>query len=100
MPRQLVTANRLIDGEVVYLTRSGGWSQSLQDAASDDDEARQARLLARGEAAERSLDVVGPYLMPVELRAGEIHPLSQRERIRALGPTVHYDGGGQASAGP
>jgi hypothetical protein len=98
MPRQLVTANRLIDGEVVYLTREGGWSESLQDAASDDDEARQAQLLARGEAAERSLDVVGPYLMPIELRAGEVLPLTQRERIRALGPTIRQDLGKQAAA--
>ena len=68
MAHQLVTANRLVDGEVVYLTHGGAWSERLQDAAIDDDQTRQAQLLALGEAAERMLDVVAAYLMPVELR--------------------------------
>jgi hypothetical protein len=99
MPRQLITANRLIDGEVVYLTPDGGWSERIQDAASDDDADIQARLLARGEAAERALEVVGAYLMPVALEAGRLIPLSQREWIRALGPTVRQDLGKQAAVG-
>lgn len=99
MAHQLVTANRLVDGEVVYLTHSGAWSERLQDAAIDDDQTRQAQLLALGEAAERMLDVVGAYLMPAELRDGKVSPVTQRERIRALGPTIRVDLGKQAAAG-
>ena len=98
MPRQLVTANRLIDGEVVYLTSDSGWSENLQDAVSDEDADNQARLLEQGEEAERNLEIVGAYLMPVAIEAGRIVPQSQREWIRALGPTVRQDIGKQAAA--
>ena len=30
---QILTANRLRDGEVVFLTRSGDWSETIDDAA-------------------------------------------------------------------
>ena len=48
--------------------------------------------------AERTLDVVSAYLMPVAIEAGRIVPQSQREWIRAFGPTVRQDIGKQAAA--
>ena len=98
MTQQLVTANRLQDGEVVYLAADSHWGESITDAATSDDEAGQARLLAEGEAGERNQLVVGPYLMPVDVVDGEILPTSQRERIRAAGPTVRTDLGKQAQS--
>jgi hypothetical protein len=35
--------------------------------------------------------VVGPYLVPVEPDEAQAKPLSQREHIRAKGPTVGTD---------
>lgn len=94
---QAVTANRLTDGVVVYLTADGGWSEWVRDAAAaEDKEARQA-LLARAEKdAEASL-VVGPYLFDVVSdEDGRPRPASNREIIRSLGPTNHTSVGKQA----
>ena len=99
MTHQLLTANRLQDGEVVYLTVDGQWSERLQDAVIRHDEEGQAALLATGMAAEESCEIVGPYLMPVMSESGAFVPLSQRERIRALGPSIRRDLGKQASQG-
>ncbi|MBI4182988.1 MAG: DUF2849 domain-containing protein [Proteobacteria bacterium] len=96
MPRTIVTANRLRDGEVVYLAPGGRWAERLVEAEAAESEPDLARLLATAEQAVRALLVVGPYEMPVERAEGELRPLSQRERIRALGPTVRADLGKQA----
>ncbi len=98
MGYQLVTANRLHDGEVVYLTAEGGWSEDLQDARLEGEGEAQAALLAAGEAAEVNLKVVGPYLMPAERDDRAIRPTSQREKIRAAGPSTRLDLGKQAVA--
>ena len=99
MTLQLLTANRLQDGEVVYLTETGAWSERIQDAATRLDDKDQESLLATGEAAEKSCLVVGPYLMAVAAEGDRLLPLSQRERIRALGPSTRHDLGKQAAQG-
>ena len=99
MTDQLLTANRLQDGEVVYLTADGYWSERLQDAVIRQDDEGQAALLATGLAAEESCQVVGAYLMAVASENGAFVPLSQRERIRALGPSIRRDLGKQADHG-
>ena len=92
---QVLTANRLVTGEVVYWAR-GIWVGSLTGA----------EVLADGHAAEAALDqakasvadrtVVNPYLFPVRSDDGRIHPLEEREIIRAAGPTVRVDLGKQS----
>lgn len=94
--QKIVTANRLRDGEVVYLAGDGSWSQWLDDSRTAGDAAEEDDLLARSEEAVRDRLVVGPYLMPVAKEDGTLHPLSQRERIRAKGPSVRRDLGKQA----
>ena len=48
MEHQLVTANRLHDGEVVYLSVDGGWSEDLQDARLESDaDAEQLATLTK-----------------------------------------------------
>ena len=97
MQHKIMTANRLTDGEVVYLTAGGIWSEQLSDSRASADEAEEAVLLRCAEAGVDSQLVVGPYLMPVALDGGGIEPLSQRERIRARGPSVRLDLGKQSS---
>ena len=97
MQHRVMTANRLLDGEVVYLTPAGAWSEQLAESRTAASEAETDILLGHAEAAVDGRLVVGPYLMPVALEAGRIKPLSQRERIRARGPSIRPDLGKQAS---
>ncbi len=97
MQHKIMTANRLGDGEVVYLAAGGTWSAWLSDSRTAATEAEEGELLTGSETAVEQRLVVGAYLMPVALEAGEIRPLSQRERIRAKGPSVRLDLGKQAS---
>lgn len=92
---QVLTANRLRDGEVVYW-RGGDWADSLNDADIFEDEAEAKRAL---EAAARFVAgrvVVNPYLFAVTRDETGVHPLEERERIRAAGPTIRRDLGKQA----
>ena len=97
MTLKVLTANRLRDGDVVYLTAGGTWSQWLEDAALAETPEAEARLLALGEAALVQRLVVDPYLMAVTRVDGGFGPISQREIIRARGPSVRLDLGKQAS---
>ena len=85
---QVVTANRLRDGAVVYLATTGAWSTRIAESNVAYDAAAAAKLLAIGEQAALDRVVVGPVLIEVALRDGRIQPLSVRERIRAFGPSV------------
>ena len=98
MSAQIVTANRLHDGVVVYLDEGGSWSEDIADARVADDPDFAAELLSTGEAAERDLIVVGAYLMKVS-KDGRSAPLGCREQIRSLGPSVRPDLGKQAVGG-
>ena len=98
MTLQIVTANRLVDGIVVYLGADGGWSENLNASliARDDDAAKSA--LAAGEQATRDRQVVAPYLIDVRETAGGILPVRYRELLRAIGPSSHPEFGRPQSA--
>lgn len=89
---QMLTANRLADGDVVYW-RAGGWVTALDRGdifgAKADSE---AALAAAQEFVTRNI-VVNPYLFEVR---EDRRPLKERELIRAAGPTVRADLGKQA----
>ena len=93
----ILTANRLRDGEVVYRTPAGAWSESIADALVANGKDDSAALEALGQADEKALIVVSVYLMPVMLEGGVPHPISQREIIRAKGPSIRTDLGKQAA---
>jgi hypothetical protein len=93
---QALTANRLVDGEVVFLTRSGGWSLSVDEAAVAQEPDAVKTLEVRGREAEAANIVTGSYLFEVERRDGRVRATHIRERIRTLGPTVRPDLGKQA----
>lgn len=88
MDGKVVTANRLTDGAVVYLTPGGSWSGFLSEARVLAGASEQTRLLKIAEQDVSHQIVVGPYLMDVERDDTGPWPLSQRERIRASGPTI------------
>ena len=88
MTGRAITANRLIDGSVVYLTRDGGWSEKIGDSLVSDAADEAERMKATAQRAERSQQVVGAYLIDVAVEGGTVHPVRLREAIRAAGPTV------------
>jgi hypothetical protein len=96
-PSTVVTANRLLDGFVVYLTAGGGWSERLADAAVAASKEAAAALLAVAEAQARAGRVIGPYTFDVAAADGHPQPLGRRETIRTLGPSVRTDLGYQAA---
>jgi hypothetical protein len=83
----IVTANRTIDGAVIYRTAANGWSTSLSDAAIVRT-AEQARALLTESVAD-DIGAVGAYIAPVEIKeSGKIKPGNLREHIRAQGVTI------------
>ena len=93
---QLVTANRLRDGIAVFLTRSGTWSETIDEAALALEPQAAAALEARAKQAEEANLVTGSYLIDAERRGGYVRASHIRERMRTLGPTVRLDLGKQA----
>lgn len=93
---QALTANRLIDGVVVYLTADGGWSESLQDAEVAEGKEAAEALLARATPFVERNEIIEPYLFEVEKQDEAIRAVSVRETIRQAGPTVRLDLGKQA----
>jgi len=92
----VITANRLADGVVVFQTAEAGWSEDFNRAAVQPDAAATRAATARAlEDAARNL-VVDVYAFAVEQRAGHVAPKALREAIRATGPTVRRDLGKQA----
>jgi hypothetical protein len=95
--RQTLTANRLADGVVVFWSK-GAWLEDFPDAELF--EAPEAAEAALEEARAAAADLVDPYLIEVRLDSGRPVPASYRERVRALGPTIHPEMGKQARGGP
>ncbi len=88
MKPQILTANRLRDGIVVFFTRDGGWSERIDDSRMSEDEASRAEMVAAGELAAAAGTVVGPYLIDAAVSGEHIRADRLRERIRAAGPTA------------
>lgn len=84
----VVTANRLIDGIVVYLAPDGSWTEEIGRArlAETEDETKVLEAEAARDVAARK--VVAVYPMEVGLHDGVVDPLSVRERIRAAHRTT------------
>lgn len=85
---QIVTANHLASGDVVYLTASNLWTREIGEAAIARDADSAAPLLAFAEAEAKQNIVVAPYLIPVDTSVAPPLPIQFRERIRAQGPTT------------
>lgn len=85
---QIVTANRLRDGLVVYLSADGGWSDRIGDAVEAADEVAARELMETANRSEIECRIVGPYLVKVENAADGPAPVEHREAVRVSGPTV------------
>jgi len=85
----IVTANELLSGAVVYLGRDGALHAGLAAARlfGPDKTAERDALIAKARASGR---IVGIETEKVAVEAGGVLPQRLRERIRANGPTAPY----------
>lgn len=93
---QMLTANRLADGDVLYW-KSGGWVLALSEGDVFADPKDADAALAAAQSSVTGNVVVAPYLFDVKTDARGIHPVKEREIIRAAGPTIRTDTGKQAA---
>jgi hypothetical protein len=87
---QVVTANALVEGDVVYLTADDRWSRHHHEAELIEDEAHaQMRLL---HATAQRQAVVGAYLAEARMGARGPEPVHFRETFRTRGPSNYAHG--------
>jgi hypothetical protein len=96
MMPQVLTANRLSIGQVVYWNGAKGWVSYLRDAEILADERAESVLKKAGARSVQEREVVNPYLFEVKVDGDSIVPVKTREAIRAAGPSVRRDLGKQA----
>jgi hypothetical protein len=92
---QMLTANRLRDGDVIY-RKGDGWVLFLDQGEVYRDQASADAALAAANSELVRNEFVAPYLFEVREVGGKIVPVKERELIRAAGPTVHRHTGKQA----
>jgi len=92
----MITANRLSDGVVVFRDARGAWIEDFNRAALLLDEGALATALELARQSAANNEVVEPYAIDLESRAGHFAPKALREAIRASGPTIRLDLGKQA----
>lgn len=90
---KVLTANRLIEGDVVYYGTNGNWVLTHKDAHFITDEVEANDLLTKAQAQPDYL--VGPYLADAALENGKPIPTHFREAFRIRGPS-NYNHGKQA----
>ncbi len=82
---QVITANLLREGHVVWLTPDATWSRDLAAAhCFDDAEVAEAALAA---AVAETGTVVGAYLAPMRPTPDGPEPIHFREAFRCAGPS-------------
>lgn len=86
---KVVTANALLEGDVIYQTATG-WTRTLAEAEVLTDEAdADLRMI---DASSQQAEVVGVYLADVALDDGPPRPTHFREDFRAKGPSNYVHG--------
>lgn len=88
---QMIIANRLNDGVVVFLAAGDGWVTEIDLGRVIADEAEGQRLFATAKQHEAECIVIDPTLIDVKVENGHTRPVAIREAIRAFGPTVRTD---------
>ena len=96
MMPQVLTANRLSVGEVVYWNAASGWVNYLHEAEILPDDKAEDILKGAGARSVQERQVVNPYLFEVRVDGGSVVPVKTREAIRAAGPSARRDLGKQA----
>jgi hypothetical protein len=88
---QMIIANRLVDGVVVFLGPKEEWEPAIAAGLVIEDDAEAQRLLGIAKQHETRCLVIDPTLIQVKVDNGQVRPTEIREVIRAFGPTVRTD---------
>ena len=98
MPRmfspKVLTANDLLEGDVIYLAENGSWTRWHEEAQLFEDEALANEALS--EAQKQQDRLVVPYLADAEAGVNGPQPVHFREAFRTRGPSNYTDHGKQA----
>lgn len=87
---KVITANALLEGDVVYLTQDDRWTRDHGEAELIEDEAiAQLRLL---DAQKRAAEIVGAYLADAMPGPNGPEPVHFREAFRTRGPSNYTHG--------
>lgn len=100
MPRaftpKVITANDLLEGDVIYFTAEDTWTRELSEAELITDEAvAPLRLL---EAEKQNIKIVGAYLADAKAGPNGPEPTHFREDFRRKGPSNYSHGKQEAFA--
>lgn len=100
MPRaftpKVITANDLLEGDVIYFTADDSWTRDMSEAELITDEAEaQLRLI---EAEKQNLKIVGAYLADAKAGPNGPEPTHFREEFRRTGPSNYFHGKQEAQA--
>ncbi len=88
---KILTANHLLEGDVIYLTSRGEWTQDLREAWLIEDEMEANTALENAQLHQDKL--VEPYLADAVADAGKRPaPSHFREAFRARGPSNYRHG--------
>jgi hypothetical protein len=90
---QVITANRLRDGVVVFLGAGTQWVEHLRAAQVFATPDAVAAGLADAKQSEDDNLVLDIYAIDVSEKDGVVTPARLREAIRASGPTIHPEHG-------
>lgn len=87
----IVTANDLMLGDVIYLTKQGTWTRAFEEAHVARSAEQLETMLAV--AGKQAGNIVGAYGVAVELNEdGKISPAHFREAFRKRGPSNYFHG--------
>lgn len=100
MPRaftpKVITANDLLEGDVIYFTAEDTWTRELSEAELITDEAiAPLRLM---EAEKQNIKIVGAYLADAKAGPNGPEPTHFREDFRRKGPSNYSHGKQEAFA--
>ena len=96
MPAHIISANDLIEGDVVYLTAQKDWSGNILDAHVVEDKDQLEEFNQIGQEAIKNNQVIDAHAVPVTVEDNIIIPRHIKERIRAKGPSIHPQFGKQS----
>jgi len=87
---KVVTANALLEGDVIWLTSDDRWTRDLSEAEFIEDEAHAQIRLLHGESQP---DIaVGVYLADAKMGENGPEPTHFRETFRTRGPSNYAHG--------
>jgi hypothetical protein len=92
---KVITANRLIDGDAVWLGTNGQWLDRVDNALVIESKEQLEAQMVIAMKSDADNYVVEPYDIDVNVESGKVVPTKFREVIRTKGPTVRTDLGKQ-----